>query len=121
MTAIPEELQRLWRERDQAQTTLPVITLEDPDETPSEVVLDTLEDTLENTAEDKVENGAENSVENRAENLPASSPMLPAYSGVKDVACFPSYNLISDINLSKYESHYERRLLRTNTNRNARG
>jgi hypothetical protein len=95
-TAIPEELQRLWSERDrkrqpqQPEAELPVITLEDSDEpSGATVILDSLDDP-------------------EPSDTFSVSPLTPAVPLTERIVCFPTHSIQSDINLAKYESDYER-------------
>jgi hypothetical protein len=102
MATIPEELQRLWAERDRKKTTdsiLPVITLEEEDGgSPVEAILDSLEDTLEE--------------ETVPQPVAYASPAIPTHTSLEKIKCFPAYDLTTIINPAKYESCYERGLRR---------
>lgn len=102
-TTTPDELKRLWAERDRRQSPeaeLPAITLEDADETSEYAILDSLDDLEPGCSQSANESEPDYSV-------------TPAVTAMGNVVCFPTYKLNSKISLAKYESRYERRLRRS--------
>jgi hypothetical protein len=121
MATIPEELQRLWSERDRNRKNsreLPTITLEDTDSTDSTdstddtdgisggVILDALPDSFLEEQENGVLRGSD--VPSPIPLIPPILPILPSHSVLENIRCFPAHTVTSNIDIAKYESHYER-------------